>query len=255
LYWDEIDPYIDAAAAIYRKDREDIDKDERQVGKVAELSLQFGGGENAFLGMARNYGVTMSTGKAKQVKTAWRQANPWAQNVWKDIERAVMLALRKPGEVYSAGRLDYFTVKDILCGGLTLFCRLPCGRVLTYPDVRVELVEGEYGVRKQITCLRAQFMPKANEKEWPRSSLWGGLLFENAVQGTAASLLRWAVRECEFEGLPVVMHVHDEIVLEVGEFMQKQFANELAGIMNRPPGWATGLPLKAEVVTMERFGK
>ena len=98
-------------------------------------------------------------------------------------------------------------------------------------------------------------MPKANEKEWPRSSLWGGLLFENAVQGTAASLLRWAVRECEFEGLPVVMHVHDEIVLEVGEFMQKQFANELAGIMNRPPGWATGLPLKAEVVTMERFGK
>ena len=250
LYWDDIDPYIVAAQAIYRHD--DITKDERQVGKVAELSLQFGGGENAFLGMARNYGVVMSINKAKQVKTAWRRVNPWAQNVWNDIERAVTLALRKPGEIYTVGRLDYFTVEDILCGGRTLFCRLPGGRLLTYPDVRREMVESEYGPRPEITCLRAAFLPKATEKEWPRSSLWGGLLFENAVQGTAASLLRHALQHA---GEAVVMHVHDEIVLEVPENETADYARALAWVMNNPPEWAAGLPLKAEVVEMRRFGK
>lgn len=247
--------YEIAAGRIYYKGVEDVTSDERQVGKVAELSLQFGGGENAFLGMARNYGVRMSVVAAKNVKLAWRAANPWAQHIWADCERAIMLAIRKPTQTYKAGRMVYFTVPDILCGGLTLFCQLPCGRLLTYPDTRIEVVDSEYGTRNQITYLRSAFLPKATEKAWPRSSLWGGLAFQNAVQATAASLLRGALRQCDAAGLPVILHVHDEIVVESTPAQLGQHRERLAGIMNNGPEWAAGLPLQAEVKTLDRFGK
>jgi len=143
----------------------------------------------------------------------------------------------------------------VLAGGLTLFCQLPCGRVLTYPDVRLELVEGPYGPRDQITTLRAAFTPKATEKEWPRSSLWGGTLLENCTQAVAASLLRCALREADARGLNVVFHVHDQIVVEVPADRADEHAQVLTEIMNNPPAWASDLPLKADVDKTDRFKK
>lgn len=248
--------YRAAAATIYRVAIADVTDSQRQVGKVGELSLQFGGGENAFLGMARGYGVVVSLAEAKRIKETWRQANPWAQHIWSDIERAAMLAVGRPGQRFKAGRLSYFAVENILCGGITLFCELPDGRLLTYPDCRVEYKDTPWGEsRPTLTCLRAAFTPKAGEKEWPRSSLWGGLLFENAVQGTAASVLREALRKLDARKVNIVLHVHDEIVLETDSFDGHADSRWLADIMNQTPDWAPGLPLKAEVKVMERFGK
>ena len=256
LYRDDQPIYELAASTIYRVPVADVTPPQRQVGKVAELSLQYGGGENAFLGMARGYGVVVSQNEAKRIKETWRQANPWAQHIWNDIERAAQLAVRQPGQRFKAGRLSYFAVENILCGGTTLFCELPDERLLTYPDCRIEHVDTPWGEsRPALTCLRAAFTPKAGEKEWPRSSLWGGLLFENAVQGTAASVLRAALRTLDSEW-PVVLHVHDEIVLEVTDKLGAARApKSLADVMNQTPDWAPGLPLKAEVKILERFGK
>ena len=94
----------------------------------------------------------------------------------------------------------------------------------------------------------------ATEKEWPRASLYGGLLCENATQATAASLLRYALRAALKWGLKVVLHVHDELVVEcdVHELMDPSTLHE---IMNTAPAWAEGLPLDAPVEFMERFGK
>jgi DNA polymerase len=258
LYRDDQPVYEITASGIYNVPVSEVTKHQRQVGKVAELSLQYGGGENAFLGMARGYGVVVSVNEAKRIKDTWRAHNPWAQHIWNDIERAAMLAVKHPGTAYAAGRLSYVAVENILCGGVTLFCELPCGRVLTYPDCRIGMAEMSWGeVRPQLTCLRAAFVPKATEKEWPRSSLWGGLLFNEVVQGTAASLLRSALRELNRLNMPVVLHVHDEIVVEFDP-KNLQFdcaVSYFSDAMNTTPDWAPGLPLKAEVKIMERFGK
>lgn len=256
LYRDNQPIYEIAAAEIYQVPVEDIDAKQRQIGKVAELSLQYGGGQNAFLGMARGYGVVVAADEANRIKVAWRHANPWAVQAWSQIENAAMRALSNPLQQFSVGRLTYFAVSGILCDGLTLFCQLPCGRVLTYPDARIEMRETPWGdMQPGITCLRAAFTPKADEKEWPRANLWGGLLFENVVQGTAASLLRHALRVCDKVGLPVVLHVHDEIVAEVPEQEVGKWQGELFRIMNTPPDWAQDLPLFAEVDVMREFGK
>lgn len=246
--------YEITAGATFRKAPEEVTKDERQVGKVQELAFQFGGGANAFLAMARNYGLKVSKVEAEQYKGAWRRINPWAQTMWNDMERAALLAVRKPGKLYTAGRLTYFAVDGVLAGGVTLFCQLPCGRLLTYPDTRVEMKETPWGDEQPgLTYLRSSFAPKATEKEWPRTNLWGGLLFENAVQGTAASLLRYAVRACDDVDLDVVFHVHDELVVESTGGGEAEAA--LFNVMNTPPAWAVDLPLAADVDVMERFGK
>jgi len=253
LYRDKKPVYEITAAATFNCKVEEVTKDQRQVGKVQELSMQYQGGANAFMAMARGYGLNTTKAEAEKYKKAWRRNNPWAEHIWADIERAARLAVTNPGHQYRAGKLMYVGVRDILAGGITLFCKLPCGRYLTYPDVRIEMKEAPWGdPMPQLTMLRAAFVPKANEKEWPRSGIYGGLLFENAVQGTAASLLREAVYECYAQDLNVVFHVHDELVLE---HKPGNGVKVLHQIMNTAPEWADGLPLAADVEVMERFGK
>jgi DNA polymerase len=252
LYRNDAPVYEIAAAATFHVEPEEVTKDQRQVGKVQELSFQYQGGKGAFQAMARNYGLKATDAEAEKYKKAWRRNNPWAERIWADIEQAAAQAVKEPGYRFNAGRLSYFAVENILAGGTTLFCELPCGRLLTYPDARLEMVETQFGPRQQLTVLRAAFVPKADEKEWPRTSVYGGKLFNNAVQGTAASLMRNAVREAENAALAVVFHVHDELVVESDN---DDDIGLLYKVMNTVPEWADGLPLKADVDIMKRFGK
>lgn len=247
------DPYIIAAEAIYGPG---VDKDQRQVGKVAELAFQFGGGARAYVGMASGFGLTIAVERAEFIKNRWRYANPWAKRLWDSCEAAARYAVNDPGGVYRTGRLEYFAAEGILAGGTTLFCRLPCGRLLTYPDCRVEMKETPWGdLKPSLSALRAAWTPKVGEKEWPRAGLWGGLLVENATQATAASLLRYALRRVREAGLSAVMHIHDEVVLETRFSHLARETPVLHEIMNTPPDWAGGLPLTADVDAMPKFGK
>jgi len=248
--------YETNAAEALRIDIDDVDGDQRQVGKVMELAFQFGGGSNAFLAMARGYGVNASKAKAEEFKDSWRENNSWAVNMWQRCESAAFTAISSPGTQFVTGKVVYFAVPKIMGFDMTLFCQLPCGRVLTYPDVRVGQKETPWGeMRPALSAMRSGWTPKAGDKKWPRGGLYGGLLFENIVQGTAASLLREALADCDGRGLPVVLHVHDEIVLEVPNDSVGYHMDQLDRAMNDVPDWAQGIPLKAEINELERYGK
>jgi DNA polymerase len=62
-------------------------------------------------------------------------------------------------------------------------------------------------------------------------------------------LLRHALRQLD----DVVLHVHDEVVIETDR--PEEMAVRLKDVMCTPPSWAKGLPLDAEVTTMKRYGK
>lgn len=256
LYRKGVDVYQVAAAEIYMADFVEDDPEQRQVGKVAELALGFGGGAGAFLAMARSYGVTVSKADADFIKDRWRRGNPWAVRMWSACEKAAMAAVRNPGDQFSVGRVTYFALQGVLAGGTTLFCELPCGRLLTYPDTRIEQKIAPWGAPvPALTALRANWTPKTTEREWPRAPLWGGLLVENITQATAASLLRHALSQADRRGLSVVLHVHDELVVESPESQADADAEILREIMNTAPAWAEGLPIQADVETKRRFGK
>ena len=233
---DHLDPYIVNAASTFNVKYEQVVKDQRQVGKVQELACGFGGGVGAFAAMGRVYGLTLPEPEARKMVDAWRRANPWALPFWCDLELAYTRAMRNKNKVFEAGRVKY------LFDGQHLWYALPSGRVLCYPNAKFD----EDG---QISYSKASWKPAADAKEWPRGRLWRGLACENVTQATAHDLLREALRRLD----DVVLHVHDEIVLESDR--PEEAKEALERVMTTPPAWAEGLPLEVEATIMGRYGK
>jgi DNA polymerase bacteriophage-type len=238
-----LDAYIVNAAATFRRPYEEIlaeyeateKSDMRQIGKVQELACGFGGSIGAFAAMGRVYGVHLPESDAKRMVDAWRRANPWSVPYWQNLEEAYTRAMRNKGHEFSVGRVTY------LYDGQHLWYALPSGRVLCYPYARLE-TDG-------VTYAKAAWKPAADATEWPRARLWKGLACENITQATANDLLRHSLRQLD----DVVLHVHDEIVLETDR--PEEMAERLEKVMCTPPEWAKGLPLGAEVAIMSRYGK
>jgi DNA polymerase len=231
------DVYKVNAAATFHVPYDQIDKEQRQIGKVQELACGFAGGVGAFAAMGRVYGVHLPESDARRMVDGWRRANPWAVPYWQDLEEAYTRAMRNKGHEFHAGRVVY------LFDGLHLWYALPSGRVLCYPSARLE-ADG-------VTYAKAAWKPTADAKEWPRARLWKGLACENITQAIANDLLRHALRQVD----DVVLHVHDEIVLEVDATAADSAMNQLAEMMKTPPVWAKGLPLDVEVKKMPVYGK
>lgn len=238
-----LDPYIVNAATTFNKPYEVIAKeyedagksDERQVGKVQELALGFLGGAGAFETFGRVYGVKLSEGEILKAIKTWRRVNPWAMEHGQDLENAYTRAMRNVGHEFSAGRVTY------LFDGQHLWYALPSGRVLCYPFARLE-PDG-------VTYAKSAWKPAADATEWPRGRLWRGLACENITQAVANDLLRHSLRGLD----DVVLHVHDEIVIETDQ--PEAVMQKMRDVMCTPPAWAQGLPLNIEVNTMQRYGK
>ena len=187
-----------------------------------ELALGFLGGPGSFDTFGRVYGVRMTEGEIARAIVSWRRANPWATKHGQDIENAYTRALRHRGHEFSAGRVCY------LFDGQHLWYSLPSGRVLCYPFARLD-AEG-------VSYAKASWKPAADATEWPRARLWRGLAVENITQATANDILRYSLRQLD----DTVLHVHDEIVLEVPEMIAEARKQQLYEIMCSPPAWEIG---------------
>jgi len=225
------DIYKINAAATFGCSVDQVTDDQRQIGKVQELSCGYAGGVGAFAAMGRAYGIHLPEADAKRMVDAWRRSNQWAVRFWSELERAYTSAMHTPNAEFSAGRVTYLFDRQ------HLWYILPSGRVLCYPFAKLE--------DDGISYCKAAWKPAADAKEWPRARLWKGLACENITQAVANDVLRHALRQLD----NVVLHVHDEIVLEDGD------PDLLRRVMCTSPPWAVGLPLKAEVKQMFRYGK
>lgn len=231
----------------YELAAQDAGIQDRQVGKVIELSLGYGGAAGAFKSMAKNYGVYLPDYEIARIVQAWRRNNPWAVSFWAALEKAAKRAIRTPGLPQEAGKILYYYIPDLMGG--SLLCELPGEHFITYPAVRIEEIDGY----ETITALKANWKPKADAKEWPRFKLWGGLLSENVTQAFAAALLRHCIRHDSLKN--VALHCHDELALEVPEHHAELYAQILQTVMETTPEWAEGLPLLAPPTVMRRYGK
>jgi DNA polymerase len=237
VFRSKLDPYKVNAAATFGVQYEDVTEDQRQVGKVQELALGFLGGPGAFETFGRVYNVRLTDAEVAKAVSGWRKANPWAVAHGQALEGAYMRAMRNEGHEFSAGRVTY------LFDGKHLWYALPSGRVLCYPFARLE----EDGV----SYAKASWKPAADAKEWPRGRLWRGLACENVTQATAADILRHALRR--LGGYGVVLHVHDEIVVETPE--PDRIQTLMTDVMTAAPDWAQGLPLAIKSEIMTRYAK
>jgi DNA polymerase len=247
------DIYTIAAADILHKDPSAITKAERSIGKVVVLACGFGGAVGALQKMALNFRIHLDAAEARRIVEAWRAANPWAREFWgahRDGESfglwgAAMSAWESPGQIATAGRIGFVYREDYLGGAL--FLALPSGRLLTYPRPRwrdVDVLDQDGNPtgekRHELSFRRAR----------GRVKLWHGVFCENSVQSAAADILRAAVTRIEtnpaLTWMPIRLHTHDEIVVEVAEARAEEAKAILRREMLTLPDWAEGLPLQSE---------
>ena len=212
----------------------------RQRGKVAELALGYQGGVGAMR--------TMDTGKLlvdlpdeeiQDIVNKWRNTNPRIRELWYSFDGAATQVINNGGSVRV--RCCTFSREcDCIRGTTCLTITLPSGRKLYYVDPAI--TENRWG-NPSISYMGMD----QKTKRWKRIETYGGKLVENVVQAIARDCLAQAIDRLEAAGLPVVFHVHDEVVIDTKPFADsKAMLDKVIGIMATPIPWAAGLPLGAD---------
>ncbi|WP_040210794.1 DNA polymerase [Clostridium polynesiense] len=222
--------YEASASAMFGVPIEEIRKGSslRQKGKIAELALGYGGSVGALTSMgALEMGITED--EVSLLVNQWRKSNPHITKLWWDVDAASRTAVREKQESV-VGRVCFSYKSGIL------FVILPSGRKLSY--IKPKLETNRFG-REGLT-----YEGVGESKKWQRIETYGPKLVENIVQATSRDLLALAMLRLRNSGLEIVMHIHDEVVLEVPE--GKCSVEEVCNIMSTCPEWAIGLPLRAD---------
>lgn len=222
--------YEASASQMFKVPIEEIGKGSplRQKGKVSELALGYQGGPGALKNMgALDMGIEEK--ELKPLVDAWRKANPNIVKFWYACNEAALTAVRDDTPV-TTHRVTFRKDKGFL------LIDLPSGRSLSY--AKPHIVEGKYGDAV------AHFGLGEN-KQWGRIEAYGGKWVENIVQAVARDLLAVSMIRLERAGYPIVMHVHDEVVLEVPA-EEEDALQVVETVMGQPVSWAPGLPLEAD---------
>ena len=208
----------------------------RQKGKIAELALGYGGSVGALKAMgALNYGLTED--ELKPLVDAWRQSNPRIVKFWWDVDRAATTCVRDrvPAETHG--------IRFLYQSGM-MFIVLPSGRKLVY--VKPKMGVNRYG-SESVT-----YEGVGEQKKWLRLESYGPKFVENIVQATARDILVEAMRRLEAAGYQIVMHVHDEAVIEAPADSSLE---DICAIMGQTPAWAGGLLLRADGYVCDFYQK
>ena len=241
-----------------------VTEDQRQISKVQELAFGFGGGVGAWRTMEKPYASVLpafTDDQVQNIKVKWRDAHPAIVRYWYALEEAAIKAVKYSGEVFIAGPTDR---QVMYCKkGSFLGCRLPSGRKLWYPYPEIRDVETPWGETKEAVTFMAELPDQYTGKvypdpaahgKWQRISTYGGSLAENVTQAVARDLLAEAMVTLDDAGAKIVLHVHDEAVIEVGSESDFSLA-KVQALMTRLPRWATGLPLAAAGFVSKRYRK
>ena len=197
----------------------------RQKGKIAELALGYGGSVGALKAMGA-LEMGLAEEELQPLVQAWRDANPNITKLWWDVDRAAMDAVRYRYETETHGIT--FTYKSGM-----LFITLPSGRRLAY--VKPKIGENQFGG----DCITYEGV--GGTKKWERLNSYGPKFVENIVQATARDLLCYSMHTLRC--CSIVMHIHDEVVIEADRRMSLQ---AVCDQMGRVPAWADGLQLRAD---------
>ena len=199
----------------------------RQKSKIAILSCGYGGGVGALKRMGANH-MGLSDSELQPLVNAWRKANPNIVKLWRDVDKAAKATIRKKSYA-DLGCLSFEYLGKMLC------IKLPSGRRLYYIKPKIETNSKGYD---EIT-----YEGVGPQHKWSRINTYGAKLVENCIQAIARDILFDAMQRLHATGLDIVLHCHDEAVLEASPKVSLEAVCEL---MARTPPWAKGLPLRAD---------
>ena len=205
-----------------------VNKELRQKGKIAELALGYNGGINAL----KSFGAVamgIQESELKPMVDKWREANPNIVRLWKMLDKVAKYVVTKKAS-YECYGLKFSYERGIM------FIELPSGRRLAYCKPRLGV--NAFGSE----CITYEGIGAG--KKWERIETFGGKLCENIVQAIARDVLVESMMRLYKNRYKITMHIHDEVVLEVQDEVSS--VEEVCRLMSIRPKWAKDLPLNAD---------
>lgn len=218
----------------------------RQRGKVAELALGYQGGVSAMRRMDTGHNLDdLSDDEVKGIVDRWRETNSMIRDLWNIVDSAAVTVITNGGAqtIRSETTDAVITLAcelDVITGTRYMTILLPSGRKLHYPSP-------EIGVNRWGNPSVSYMGQNQTTKRWERVETYGGKLVENIVQAIARDCLAIAIENLEAQGLHVVFHIHDEVVIDTPAWADEDTMLEtVTKIMTKPIPWAQMLPLNAD---------
>lgn len=218
----------------------------RQRGKVAELALGYQGGVSAMRRMDTGHNLDdLSDDEVKGIVDRWRETNSMIRDLWNIVDSAAVTVITNGGAqtIRSETTDAVITLAcelDVITGTRYMTILLPSGRKLYYPSP-------EIGVNRWGNPSVSYMGQNQTTKRWERVETYGGKLVENIVQAIARDCLAIAIENLEAQGLHVVFHIHDEVVIDTPAWANEDTMLEtVTKIMTKPIPWAQALPLNAD---------
>ena len=225
--------YEASASQMFKVPIEEIGKDSplRQKGKVAELALGYQGGVGALETMgALKMGLTED--ELSELVYSWRAANPKIVALWKTVERAAIKAIEQKTVIKINQNVKFIYAHN------NLYIQLPSGRKLCYLNAEIG-----YGDKFGNKVVKFKGVDQTT-KQFKTQETYGGKLVENVIQAIARDCLAMALIRLDRAGYKIVMHVHDEVILEIKD--EHEHLEKINEMMSTPIEWAKGLPLKGD---------
>ena len=245
-----VDPYRTFACTLYGITLDRVTDEQRQVCKSAVLGCQFGLGAEAFQRYAlATAKVAIDLETAQRIVTTFRETYNNFPVAWKATGRAALRAVDHPGSVHGClgEKVQFRCTPD----RRWLTATLPSGRRLRYP--RPHVVEEVNRFGNLVDVLKTYGVSQYTH-QWGVENKHGSLLFQNCVSAIARDILTAATTRFEAVGLPVILHVHDELLAEVP--VEHGVTHSVVhALMTQRPAWTAGLPIDAECWVGTRYGK
>lgn len=218
----------------------------RQRGKVAELALGYQGGVSAMRRMDTGHNLDdLSDDEVKGIVDRWRETNSMIRDLWNIVDSAAVTIITNGGAQTIRSEITDAVITlacelDVITGTRYMTILLPSGRKLYYPSP-------EIGVNRWGNPSVSYMGQNQTTKRWERVETYGGKLVENIVQAIARDCLAIAIENLEAQGLHVVFHIHDEVVIDTPAWADNDtMLDTVTKIMTKPIPWAQALPLNAD---------
>jgi DNA polymerase len=222
----------------------DTDIMERAIGKIAVLGLGYQMGWKKFIDTALKGGVVIDDEFGKRIVYAYRDKFWRVKQMWEDQNDAAMACVLDCGDV-TCGKVTWLLEGDFL------YCQLPSGRRLAYPDPEIRHTETSWGEMKE-TLTFMSINPRNHQ--WERTKTYGGMIVENIVQAIARDLMAGAMVRCAYSPTYTpILTVHDELIAQAR--IGTGDVHEFERLMAKCPPWAAGCPVEAEGWAGPRYRK
>jgi DNA polymerase len=225
---DGIDLYKQSAADITGTPYNEVNKDLRYIFKVVNLSGIYGVGANKMHSILKQGGVEKELNEVKNIVYAYRRANPELVEAWQDA--GTMLESVRAGQHYTMGNGGI--ISSVPHEGMMK----PNGMLLGLPNLRK--LKTETG------------------ESWAYDKLMGRTLipeyihpsktFQRCIQSLARDIIAEQLIQVS-KRYPVVMTVHDELVMLCKDEEVDECKAYVEKCMTTAPYWCSDLPLGCEV--------